>query len=201
MNYLAHLFLAQPTADSHFGNLLGDFRRGVSTEQLNVPVRQGLENHYIVDRFTDRHDDVKKARMLFKPDYRRFAPVALDMLFDHFLIKHWSQYSNMSFYLFCQQSFGLLQARLDEMPALMRNSVSHMITHNWFEKYAQFDGICQAICAVANRIRFENNFAYCIDDIHQNIDELESIFTDFFPTLQTHVLQHSPELKNHILPE
>ncbi len=25
MNYLAHLYLAQPTADSHFGNLLGDF--------------------------------------------------------------------------------------------------------------------------------------------------------------------------------
>ena len=34
MNYLAHLFLARPTADSQFGNLLGDFRRGVDIKEF-----------------------------------------------------------------------------------------------------------------------------------------------------------------------
>ena len=197
MNYLAHLFLAQPTADSHFGNLLGDFRRGVCAHQLSKPVKLGLENHYLVDRFTDAHCGVKQARLLFKPEYRRFAPVAIDMLFDHFLIMHWPHYSSMPFEVFCQQSFNLLRARLDDMPPMMQQSVSHMITHNWFEAYARFEGISRAICNVANRIRFNNNFARCIDDVEQNIDELESVFVDFFPNLQAHILTYSPEFEQY----
>ena len=52
MNYLAHLFLARPTADSQFGNLLGDFRRGVDIKEFGQAVQLGLKNHYEVDRFT-----------------------------------------------------------------------------------------------------------------------------------------------------
>lgn len=193
MNYLAHLFLAQPTADSHFGNLLGDFRRGVSAHQLSIPVKLGLENHYLVDKFTDSHPHVRQARLLFQPKHRRFAPVAIDMMFDHFLILRWSHYSTMSFEQFCGQSFRLLRARLDDMPPIMQQSVSHMIAHNWFEKYARFEGISRAISAVANRIRFDNNFAHCIDDIQNNMDELESVFVDFFPALQKYIRVNSPE--------
>ena len=50
MNYLAHLFLARPTADSHFGNLLGDFRRGVDISRYGRAVQLGLKNHYEVDK-------------------------------------------------------------------------------------------------------------------------------------------------------
>jgi len=53
MNYLAHLYLAQPNADSYYGNLLGDFGGKKLAKLLPSPIRLGLENHYLVDKFTD----------------------------------------------------------------------------------------------------------------------------------------------------
>ncbi|MDO6569235.1 ACP phosphodiesterase [Alteromonas sp. 1_MG-2023] len=193
MNYLAHLFLAQPNADSHYGNLLGDFRKGIVIDTLNDGVSKGLENHYTVDRFTDNHASVKQAKALFKPEHRRFAPVAIDMLFDHLLITHWQQFSNIPFHAFCQQSFSLLEGNLHAMPKPMQRSVSHMITHNCFADYAEFEGIGFAIQAVAKRIRFKNDFAQCVQDIEANFETLNSLFLSFFPTLIKHIEQHGPE--------
>ncbi len=92
MNYFAHLTLARPTVPSKVGNLLGDFMRGVREPDLPEAVRLGLHNHRLVDRFTDHHPLVIESRALFSPQRRRFAGVALDVLFDHFLIRHWSRF-------------------------------------------------------------------------------------------------------------
>jgi len=193
MNYLAHLFLAKATEDSHFGNLLGDFRRGVDTSQFSEAVQRGLANHYEVDRFTDTHQSVVNAKALFEPSRRRFAPVALDIYFDHLLIKHWAVFCDEPFDSFTQRSFTLLERRLSQMPRAMQHSIGHMITHNWFEDYATEDGIAKAITAVSKRIRFKNTFYRAVDDIVVNRNIIEKEFLDFFPELHRHVRLHSPE--------
>ena len=193
MNYLAHLFLARPTADSHFGNLLGDFRRGVDISRFGNAVQLGLKNHYEVDRFTDRHTSVLTAKALFRKSRRRFAPVALDIYFDHLLIKHWTLFTTQSFDDFRQQSFSLLERRLPTMPRTMQHSVGHMITHDWFEDYAKEEGIAKAISVVAKRIRFPNTFHLAVDDINANQDEIEKRFLGFFPDLIKHIKNNGPE--------
>ena len=97
MNYLAHLLFAQPNSDSRIGNLLGDFYHGTKLELLNPAVAAGLYNHRAVDWFTDHHAEVRAARLLFSPDMRRFAPIALDMLFDFCLIKYWNHFFTADF--------------------------------------------------------------------------------------------------------
>tara|TARA_B100001059_G_scaffold527_1_gene442 strand:+ start:878 stop:1168 length:291 start_codon:yes stop_codon:yes gene_type:complete len=71
MNYLAHLYLAKPTADSHFGNLLGDFGGQRQVTHLPTTVKSALDNHYLVDKFTDTHPLVKEAKQLFSAKRRR----------------------------------------------------------------------------------------------------------------------------------
>ena len=193
MNYLAHLFLARPTADSHFGNLLGDFRRGVDISRFGNAVQLGLKNHYEVDRFTDSHTSVLAAKALFHESRRRFAPVALDIYFDHLLIKHWTLFTTQSFDDFREQSFSLLERRLPTMPRTMQHSVGHMITHDWFEGYAKEEGIAKAISVVAKRIRFPNTFHFTVDDINANQDEIEKRFLGFFPDLIKHINNNGPE--------
>ena len=193
MNYLAHLFLAKPTADSQFGNLLGDFRRGVDVTSFSSDVRRGLENHYVVDKFTDQHDLVKEAKTLFHQSRRRYAPVAIDIYFDHLLIKHWSRFSGQPFSSFCSQRFELLEMRLPQMPRTMQHSVGHMITHNWFDDYAREEGIAKAITVVAKRIRFKNDFHKSVDDIASNKAKLESVFLSFLPELIEHVNEKAIE--------
>jgi acyl carrier protein phosphodiesterase len=193
MNYLAHLFLAKPTADSQFGNLLGDFRRGVDVTSFSPDVRRGLENHYAVDKFTDQHDLVKEAKTLFHQSRRRYAPVAIDIYFDHLLIKHWSRFCDQPFSSFCSQRFELLEMRLPQMPRTMQHSVGHMITHNWFNDYAREEGIAKAITVVAKRIRFKNDFHKSVDDIASNKAKLESLFLSFLPELIEHVNEKAIE--------
>ncbi|WP_334031121.1 acyl carrier protein phosphodiesterase [Alteromonas sp. P256] len=193
MNYLAHLFLAKPTADSQFGNLLGDFRRGVDVIAFSQDVQRGLENHYVVDKFTDQHDLVKEAKTLFHQSRRRYAPVAIDIYFDHLLIKHWSRFSGQPFSSFCSQRFELLETRLPQMPRTMQHSVGHMITHNWFDDYAREEGIAKAISVVAKRIRFKNDFHKSVDDIASNKAKLESLFLSFLPELIEHVNEKAIE--------
>lgn len=194
MNYLAHLYFAQPNADSHFGNLLGDFGGKIHTQQLSTDVQQGLENHYLVDRFTDSHSAVKQAKHLFSTQRRRFAGIALDVLFDHFLIRHWSSFHERTLEQFKQSSYALLNENLAYMPTKMQQVVTRMTQNDWFKEYETIEGIGFALDNIAKRIRFANEYTGSIEDINRHYIELEAVFLAFFPELIEHVAQHGAEL-------
>ena len=187
LNYLAHLYLAQPTADSHFGNLLGDFGGKRHVKHLPNTVKNGLDNHYLVDKFTDSHREVKHAKQYFSPERKRFAGVAIDVVFDHFLIVHWQRFSKQPLSDFKYTSYQLLNNRIPVMPARMQHVVTSMTKNDWFKEYETVEGVGLALDNIAKRIRFTNTFAGAADDIAQNYDELEAVFLAFFPELIKHV--------------
>jgi len=187
LNYLAHLYFAQPNADSHFGNLLGDFGGKLYSKHLSTAVQNGLENHYLVDKFTDSHETVKQAKSYFSPQRIRFAGIALDVLFDHFLIRHWSQFSETPLARFKQNSYALLNENLSFMPSKMQQVVTNMTKNDWFKEYETIEGIGIALDNIAKRIRFTNQFSGSIEDINRNYLELEKVFLAFFPELINHV--------------
>jgi acyl carrier protein phosphodiesterase len=58
MNYLAHLFLAEDTAESLIGNLLGNFvKRSLEShkERYSEDILKRIETHRKADSFTDTH--------------------------------------------------------------------------------------------------------------------------------------------------
>ncbi|MGX1112508.1 acyl carrier protein phosphodiesterase [Pseudoalteromonas sp. MBR-15] len=193
MNYLAHLYLAKPTADSHFGNLLGDFGGRRHLAQLPKPVKFGLENHYLVDKFTDTHPLVKEAKQYFSPVRKRFASVAIDVAFDHFLIQHWSRFNSQPLHDFKHMSYSLLNARRDMMPLRMQHVVKSMTENDWFKEYETLDGVGLALDNIARRIRFANNFAGAAEDIARHYHDLDAVFLAFFPELVEHVKQQAIE--------
>ncbi|GAA65583.1 hypothetical protein P20311_3394 [Pseudoalteromonas sp. BSi20311] len=193
MNYLAHLYLAQPTADSHFGNLLGDFGGQRQLTHIPVTVKSALDNHYLVDKFTDAHPLVKEAKQLFSPKRRRFAGVAVDVVFDHFLIQHWRQFNNQSLIDFKHTSYGLLDKRIPVMPTRMQRVVTSMTQNDWFKEYESVDGVGLALDNIAKRIRFTNTFSGAAEDISRHYNELDGLFLAFFPELIKHVNEFNLE--------
>ncbi len=193
LNYLAHLYLAKPTADSHFGNLLGDFGGRRHAEYLPNSVKSALENHYLVDKFTDSHALVKTTKQYFSPERKRFAGVAIDVLFDHFLIMHWQQFNKHPLNDFKRSSYALLNERIAVMPARMQHVVTSMTTNDWFKEYETIEGVGLALDNIAKRIRFTNNLTGSAEDIAQNYHELESVFLAFFPELIEHVKESALE--------
>lgn len=189
MNYLAHIALSQPNSYSLVGNLLGDFCKGVQIERLPPAVCQGLANHRAVDHFTDHHPLIRHAKTYFSPQRRRFAGIALDVLFDHFLIQHWPAFYSQSFAAAKQQIYSDIAAAEHLMPPVMAATMRNVYQNDWFASYEQLPRLGYALDRIAQRIRFTNQFSGVIKEIEPVYSLLERDFLLFYPQLQQHV-QH-----------
>nr|WP_275447039.1 acyl carrier protein phosphodiesterase [Pseudoalteromonas sp. Of7M-16] len=190
------MYLAKKNADSYYGNLLGDFQRGIDTRSLPATVQNGLANHILVDKFTDQHTLVKQSQTLFSTKRRRFSGIALDVFYDHLLIKNWNEFSALPFETFKTQSYSLLEQRLPTMHQSMQQVVEKLITGDWFSSYQTLDGTIRAIDNIANRVRFKNEFKGIGEELTQHYDELEQLFLLYFPELINHVANHGLENQN-----
>jgi len=119
--------------------------------------------------------------------------VAIDVVFDHFLITHWQQFSEQPLSEFKRTSFELLNKRLAHMPPRMQHVVTSMTKHDWFKDYETINGVGTALDNIANRIRFANQFAGAAQDIKRHYYQLDAAFLAFFPQLITHVTEFNAE--------
>ncbi|MDK9557882.1 ACP phosphodiesterase [Marinobacter sp. M216] len=185
MNHLAHVFLAPDSPEARVGSILGDFARGVDLAKLPELVQAGVRHHRAVDGFTDQHPEVLASKACFSRERRRFAGVALDILYDHYLLRHWQRFSHADRDTFVHNIYGELRNYEHLMPASMVKVTRRMVGHDWFGAYEDFESIGYALDRVAGRIRFPNQFSGIIDEIRANDVELEARFLSFFPDLQT----------------
>ncbi|SFM57546.1 Acyl carrier protein phosphodiesterase [Marinobacter zhejiangensis] len=185
MNHLAHLFLAPANAEIRVGALLGDFSHGLESQKLPERVRAGLQHHRAVDAFTDSHPQVLAAKTLFSPQRRRFAGIALDVLFDHYLIRHWQQFSEVTLESFIGEVYQDLARNRHLMPERMAAVTSRMILDDWFSAYQDLDTVGFVLDRLAGRIRFSNEFSGALEEIIPNDTQLEEHFLAFFPDLIT----------------
>jgi|TARA_R100000935_G_C2812068_1_gene155455 acyl carrier protein phosphodiesterase len=184
LNHLAHLFLAPDSPEARVGSLLGDFTRGVDLAALPYSVRLGVRHHLAVDSYTDKHPDVLASKRLFSGQRRKFAGVALDVLYDHFLLQHWTEFTDADQSMFITRVYSELQDNEALMTPDMSRTTRHMVSHDWFGSYRDLDNIGYALDRVAARIRFQNSFAGIIHEIRPLRSELEAHFLSFFPDLQ-----------------
>ena len=188
MNHFAHLVLAQPTLESTVGNLLGDFARGVDADSLPRAVRAGLHNHRAVDRFTDAHPRVRQMKRCFSRERRRFAGIALDIYFDHLLIRHWSKFEQRHLESLIPDIYRRMSAARELMPHdSMRRTTRRMVEYDWFGSYRDIDAVAESLDRVARRIRFANRFDNAIEDLLRNQEMIGDGFIEFYPQLQRHV--------------
>jgi acyl carrier protein phosphodiesterase len=198
LNYLAHLYLAQRNPHSLVGNLMGDFLRGVKVKDLPQRIACGVHNHLAVDRYTDSHTCLKPLKAMFSAQRRRFAPIIIDVVFDHFLIKHWRDYSQESladFTDYCYWSFTELR---NEMPAAMQQKVAWIIHYDLLNSYARLPGVGNALNGISRRIRFENQLAGAVDEVTRHYEALEKGFREFFPTLCDYIRELEVEATSNV---
>lgn len=200
MNHLAHLYLAQQVPESRLGNLLGDFRRQIDGAELPPAVRMGLDNHRRVDALTDAHPRVAGARRLFSRPRRRFAGVALDVVFDHFLIRHWSFFATQPLDGFVEEVYGDLEQTLSGLPEPARVSLQKMIDRDWLRACASLASTGQVLDHLAGRLRFAHGFTGAVDELRVLDGELEDVFLGFFPELMAEVQKQGLEDDSRRLP-
>lgn len=196
MNLVAHQFLSFNQIDLQKGNLLGEVIHGKKYLLYPDDIAKGILLHRFIDSFTDVHPLVKSATSIFHKTHGKFSPVIVDVVFDYFLIKNWSSFSDESFIEFKKYCYFIFKETLDEFPLELQYMLAHLLQHDWFHRYQSLDGIQTTLRELGSRTSFPNNMNDVLPILHENHDELESIFLNFFPELITQCqlfLQHDTQ--------
>ena len=184
MNYLAHLHLAHLAQSSLLGNIMADYVRGNPTGLYSPNVVAGIFMHRAVDRTTDTHPLVKEARTLFSADYRRVAPITLDLVWDHFLSLHWSKIEpNITLSEFIFLARKTIEPDLCHTPEKFQALNEYLWPQQWLTRYAQKAYIGKSLSGMAKRRPKLSALAGSYDDFILQYTELERIFFQFYPQM------------------
>jgi acyl carrier protein phosphodiesterase len=187
MNYLAHLYLAEDSADSIIGNLLGDFVKGRLDDRYREEIVKGITTHRKVDSFTDSHELILSSKRLISAERRRFSGIIVDLGFDHFLARNWSEYSSVDLGVFTKKIYDLLNDHENLLPDGLKSVVHRMAEEDWLGSYKEVEGVGKALDRIARRFKRENNLTGAVEELVKNYKKLEENFRAFFPQLTSYV--------------
>lgn len=183
MNHLAHAYLSGDNDHVLLGNLMGDFVKGSIDASLPDNVRLGVRLHRLIDSYTDAASVFHRSRERLGKPFRRYAGILVDIFYDHFLSKHWEQYSVVPLRDYAQHIYNLLDRERDILPERMHGFVSYMVSNDILLAYGNVDGIRKVLNGMSRRLSFANPLAEGIGELEQNYDELRQDFDDFLPQL------------------
>ena len=193
MNFLAHLFLsgtpgAATYADVLVGNFIADSVPGRQLDNYPPGVQAGIRLHRAIDAFTDQHPVVRGSTLRLRAaGYGKYAGVISDMFLDHFLARHFGEFTPEILPDFAQRVYFLLQARQGEMPPRVQQMLFYMTQHNWLLGYAETEGIRRALGGLSRRASPGSGMETAATELIANYTDYEADFRAFFPQLRQHV--------------
>lgn len=184
MNFLAHLHLATLANSSLLGNLMADFVRGNPHNDWSLPVAEGILLHRRIDVMTDSLPEVRSARRFFREETYRVSPITLDVVWDHFLSRHWQQLApEISLPAFLANARSVIQPELPSTPERFQNLNRYLWTERWMENYADADYIENVLRGMASRRPRLAALSDSYQDFIANYHQLATLFWQFYPQM------------------
>ncbi|MEZ4765004.1 MAG: ACP phosphodiesterase [Calditrichia bacterium] len=180
MNYLAHLFLADDTAESRIGNMLGDFVTPETELQFSPEIRKGIALHRAVDKFTDSHPVFLRSKSRISDDFRLLKGIMIDIFYDHFLAKNWENYADQPLELFAEEVYRQFSNHFEMLPPRMQHMMPVMIRGNWLVTYREIRGIAWVLKGMSGRISRPEYFTSRDTLTHRKICRVRNRFCGIF---------------------
>jgi len=177
------------------GNFTADGIRG--KDYLNYPVEMqvGILLHRRIDSFTDEHELFKtSSRRLYK-NYSHYSRVIVDIYYDHFLARNWSQYSEESLSNFVGDFYQLVNFHYELLPPKFKHLTPHMISGNWLEGYAQFEGIESVLKGMDRRTGMKSKMSFATEDLKSLYPQFKEDFELFFKDLKSYAHDQLQQLE------
>ncbi len=187
MNYLAHLYLSGNDEQLLFGNFIADHVKGNVLQQYDTGIQKGIRLHRAIDTYTDTHDIVRLGKIRLRPYVGKYAPVALDILYDHFLAAGWNNHHPLPLETYTFNIYAALDSRIKMMPEKTRHMYAYMRRDNWLSGYAQIPGIDMALKGLSRRTKFESNLGNATIALTENYEDFKNEFNIFFEDLKLYI--------------
>ena len=180
MNHLAHLHLAAPAGAARLGGLIGDFVKGDLTERFPRAIEIEARLHRRVDSLTDAHPFVREAKRAFPAPLRRFSGIALDIYWDHLLLRNWPNLGGEPFETFEADTYAAMAAGAALAPEPLRTMMPRMAAGRFLRASATMEGVERAVLRVAAGWAYGERLAPCAPALRDLPGWVETGFPAFY---------------------
>ena len=184
MNYFAHAYLSFGNEAMLVGNMISDFVKGRNKFDYPADVQKGIALHRMIDGFTDVHAETKNAKEILKPVAGAYAPVFVDVVYDHFLAVDETEFPLNKLEFFATETYHALQKNADIMPENFRRILPFMINQNWFLNYRFNWGVENSFASIFRRAKYLEKNDKVFQTFHERYDALHNCYKKFFPELK-----------------
>lgn len=180
MNFLAHLYLSGNNPNLIVGNFIADAIKGNSYLKFEAEIQQGIILHRAIDTFTDQHPIVRQSKRRLNLRYNHFKGIIIDIFYDHFLAKNWSQFSAIPLELYSTEVYKILQKRTEIYPSKINQLLHYMTFENWLLNYQYTDEIKKVLTRMSYRTKYQSYMDLAEEDLLLHYDDFEKDFMSFF---------------------
>ena len=185
MNYLAHALLAGVIPADRIGGVIGDFVKGPLDplpDGLGAGLAAGVMLHRRIDSFADSHPAFRRSRGRVSAARRRVGGVMVDMFYDHFLARHWAQFSEQALGDFTADTYRMIALHPEPLPPAFGPVFERMRAHDWLASYQDAAVVALALDRMAEfRLRRPNPLAGAGEELLAGYAGLEADFFEFLP--------------------
>ncbi len=197
MNFLAHLYLSGNDDDLIVGNFIADMVKGQQINGYNPGIVQGIRLHRQIDQFTDKHPLFLQSKSRLRVKYRLYAGVIVDMYYDHFLAKYWTEYSQHPLSKYVARAYALLKKNIGILPPRAGFILPYMIENNWLVNYADLSSLGRNFGGMARRTPYDSRMEEAVNDLTLHYKSYETEFRTFFPELTDFVATQGVSHTHH----
>ncbi len=190
MNFLGHIFLSPDDDELLAGNFIADSVKGNPYNQYPKRVADGIKLHRAIDSFTDKHDLVRQGVSRFRATQGRYAPVVIDVVYDHVLAGNWSLFHNVDLLDFTQITYEKLEGQKEVFPDFVQHFFPFMKQQNWLYNY-QFEwGLTKSLEGLDRRAANTTEMRKAVAVYRTNEESFLTEFQEFIKDAQAMVKDH-----------
>lgn len=184
MNFLAHIYLSGENDLIKIGNFMADGIRGKQFEHFPDDVQKGIVLHRFIDTYTDSHDVFRQSTKRLHEKYHHYAGVIVDIVYDHFLAKNWTKYSDEKLEDFINRFYSSLHDNYSILTEKTQGLMPYMIERNWLLSYQTVEGIHQILTQMDRRSKNISKMQFASSELKEFYNEFELEFTTFFEDIR-----------------
>ncbi|MFV0482962.1 MAG: ACP phosphodiesterase [Bacteroidales bacterium] len=187
MNFLAHTYFAGDNHKRMVGSFIADSIKGRDYNRYPNDIRDGIILHRLLDSFIDNNPTAKESGRLFAEKYRRYKMVVVDIVYDHFLAKHWDKFRDITLREYTHNIHKTLLSNFIHIPNRMKIWLPAFISRKQLLDYASEAGIEKVLHNMGRHTSLPPESQFAMRILEKHIEELEQQFFNYMKEAQIYI--------------